>query len=551
MENINKEQLGNTNPDSPVDTSAENTAVENTEVNENTAAENTEANENAASESTEVNENTSAENTEVNENIAAEEKPARKKHIGLKAAIVAAIAAAALGGSYVAYAETYAQKFIDGTYINGVDVSNMTAAEVESAIKERVEQYSLELTFADGSTETIEGSSIGLEYTSDGGVEKILEEQNKYSWIQGKLMGSTIEYSVGEAYQYDEKKLQFYMESLPELLEENMTAPTNAYMVLTDANQFEIVPEDDGNTLDPNLVISAANEAVLNGVTELDVSSIENAYAAAEIRSDDENLNIQVNDLNEFLSTTITYELHDGTTNTLDGAILSQWLARSDDDENYYYIDTNALRDYCSQYLEQLAAIDDDVKTETVFHSTNKGDLTLNGEQYGYKIDQAAELEILYQDLLDRNSSTKQPTYSLNKAEGGFGDLFVEIDIDNQHVYVHQNGEIVFDSACVSGTATDPDRATPTGVFKIFWKTTDRDLKGAIDPATGQPSYVSHVNYWMPFNGGVGMHDASWRSTYGGTIYKYSGSHGCINLPYSAAQTIYNLVSVGTYVIVI
>lgn len=55
----------------------------------------------------------------------------------------------------------------------------------------------------------------------------------------------------------------------------------------------------------------------------------------------------------------------------------------------------------------------------------------------------------------------------------------------------------------------------------------------------------------MPFHNGVGLHDASWRSEFGGTIYKYSGSHGCVNLPYSAAKAIYAEAEIGTTVIVI
>ena len=47
----------------------------------------------------------------------------------------------------------------------------------------------------------------------------------------------------------------------------------------------------------------------------------------------------------------------------------------------------------------------------------------------------------------------------------------------------------------------------------------------------------------MPFNGGIGLHDASWRGSFGGTIYKNGGSHGCINLPYSKAQAIYNIIT--------
>ena len=63
--------------------------------------------------------------------------------------------------------------------------------------------------------------------------------------------------------------------------------------------------------------------------------------------------------------------------------------------------------------------------------------------------------------------------------------------------------------------------------------------------ADGTYEYESHVDYWMPFNGGIGFHDASWRSKFGGTIYQYSGSHGCINLPVDKAKLLYEKVYKG------
>ena len=60
--------------------------------------------------------------------------------------------------------------------------------------------------------------------------------------------------------------------------------------------------------------------------------------------------------------------------------------------------------------------------------------------------------------------------------------------------------------------------------------------------------YETFVNYWMPFDGGIGMHDATWRSKFGGDIYKTKGSHGCINLPLSVAKKIYEYVQPGEYV---
>ena len=62
-------------------------------------------------------------------------------------------------------------------------------------------------------------------------------------------------------------------------------------------------------------------------------------------------------------------------------------------------------------------------------------------------------------------------------------------------------------------------------------------------------NYAAFVNYWMPVNGGIGIHDATWRKKFGGEIYKTDGSHGCINVPKDKMIEIYDLVDVGTPVV--
>ena len=84
-------------------------------------------------------------------------------------------------------------------------------------------------------------------------------------------------------------------------------------------------------------------------------------------------------------------------------------------------------------------------------------------------------------------------------------------------------------------------------MFYLDTKTTKTYLKGRNNDGS---KYSSFVNYWMPFNGAVGLHDATWRSKFGGNIYKYNGSHGCINLPYSVAKKIYENINFNTLIII-
>ena len=90
---------------------------------------------------------------------------------------------------------------------------------------------------------------------------------------------------------------------------------------------------------------------------------------------------------------------------------------------------------------------------------------------------------------------------------------------------------------------SQPGRRTPCGVFRVWGKQRDRTLTG--------DDYESFVSYWMPFTWtGCGLHDAPWRGAFGGSIYLNNGSHGCINLPTSAAAALYGSVDYDTPVIV-
>uniref|UniRef100_UPI003260E847 L,D-transpeptidase n=1 Tax=Clostridium sp. NkU-1 TaxID=1095009 RepID=UPI003260E847 len=110
-----------------------------------------------------------------------------------------------------------------------------------------------------------------------------------------------------------------------------------------------------------------------------------------------------------------------------------------------------------------------------------------------------------------------------------------------------KKGSLVWDSPCVTGNVSKK-YTTPEGIFNLYYKETDRVLRGE-RKADGTYEYESHVNYWMPFNGGIGLHDANWRARFGGDIYQTKGSHGCINLPPDKAKALYGLVYSGIPVI--
>lgn len=117
---------------------------------------------------------------------------------------------------------------------------------------------------------------------------------------------------------------------------------------------------------------------------------------------------------------------------------------------------------------------------------------------------------------------------------------YVLIDISDQTLKYYVSGKVKLRSNVVTG---GPGNRTPLGKFSLRGKYRNVTLRG--------PDYANFVKYWMPFIGGeYGIHDASWRSSFGGSIYKRNGSHGCVNMPRSKAAKLYNMVPVGARIII-
>ena len=137
---------------------------------------------------------------------------------------------------------------------------------------------------------------------------------------------------------------------------------------------------------------------------------------------------------------------------------------------------------------------------------------------------------------------TKMSLYISDTAYGEYvGTTYVAICIESQYMWYYKNNNLVVSTSVVTGNYNSMD--TPKGYHSVQSKASPCTLVG--------DGYVSYVDYWIAFIGsGYGIHDASWRSEFGGEIYKGNGSHGCVNTPYNAVQTIYNNISVGTPVIV-
>lgn len=120
-------------------------------------------------------------------------------------------------------------------------------------------------------------------------------------------------------------------------------------------------------------------------------------------------------------------------------------------------------------------------------------------------------------------------------------DEYIEVDISDQKLYYYVNNELVVETPIITGYDNKHD--TRLGSFQIYEKTKGRYLAGE--------DYRVWVDYWMRFDKGIGLHDASWRhGVFGGEIYKKNGSHGCVNMPSDKAAYVYENAKMKTRVLV-
>ncbi len=473
--------------------------------------------------------------TEKSSSNVSAEKPAKKS--GKKTALIAACTVGILliagGAAYIGMSQRYKTRFFPNTQINGVNASGKTAAEVQELISTGVDGYTLTIEERNDQTETIAGQDIKLYAEFDGSLEKMVTAQNPFSWI---LHMKQEEYTIGTMVAYDDTALKNQIQELSCLKPENMVEPVNAKISdFVEGQGYSIVPEQEGTVIEEEKLTQAVIDAVEN---LQDTLSLEEAdvYTKPTVLQDDESLSAQLEKINQYAKMTVTYQFGDST-EVLGGDRINEWLIFNED--GTVSVDSSKV----SEYVAELAKAHNTSNKAKTLKTSYGSTIQVNGGTYGWKINQAAETAALAEIIISGESTMREPEYSQKAASHGandYGDTYVEINLTGQHLFFYKEGKLVVESDFVSGNLSK-GWGTPAGTYPLAYKQKNAVLKGA--------NYRTPVSYWMPFNNGIGLHDANWRSTFGGTIYKTNGSHGCINLPPAVAKTIFENISAGTPVI--
>lgn len=437
---------------------------------------------------------------------------------------------------YLGFAFYFSSHFFYHTTINGIDVSVKKVAEAEDLLSKKISKYILELNGREDLQDFIYAEDVKLTFVSGGEVSTYLSEQNPLLWFLS--IWNQTDKELEKCVSLDDDLLEETLHSLVFFQKENITKPKNAYIAYAKDQGYTLVPEILGTTLDRDLLYEHVREAILTGDTKF---SLEDFYKNPKITATTEKLVNLYEKVSLYSGSKITYTFGKKS-EVVDHAVIKDWL-KINKKKCSVKIDSEKVR----EFVDYIGRTYNTYGTTRTFKGSNGHRISVSGGNYGWLLNREQETKDLVKlvkkgKVTDRKPAYSQTAESFNNPD--WGNTYVEANLSAQHLWFYKNGKLIVDTDFVSGNISKGN-GTHTGVYRLYSRERDRIL-GEYSGA----DYRSPVSFWMPFNGGEGLHDASWRSKFGGSIYKTNGSHGCINLPFSAAQKIFDNIHTGVAVIV-
>lgn len=431
---------------------------------------------------------------------------------------------------YVGVAVFFQSHFGPRTMVNGIKASGKNPEQIEKEIEKEIEGYEITIEERGDKSEVLQGEKLGLKAEFDSSLEKELKKQNGFSWPLQLFRTSEIE--IEAMITYDSEALEKELRSLACMDEEQVVKPENASVSeYSEGKGYEIVPEKEGTEIEFAKLLEVMDKSVINLKKTVSLEE-EDCYTKAQYTSDSEELKALVDNMNRYVGADITYEFGDKSEN-LDGKTISQWITVNDN------MEAELSAEKISEYIAYLAENYNTSGKAKSFRTSYGTTISVSGGDYGWRIDKTAETEALTESIKAGDKISKEPAYAKTASSHGendYGNTYAEVNLTAQHMFFYKDGALILESDFVSGNEAKGWN-TPTGVYGLYYKQKDKTLRGE--------DYATPVSFWMPFNGGVGFHDATWRRDFGGNYYRNSGSHGCVNLPYSAAKKLYENIESG------
>ena len=437
----------------------------------------------------------------------------------------------------------YREGFSLNTWINGIYCTGKTVEEVNTELLLHTEAPNIVITDKNGAEYSISLADVDYHADYSNALERYRQEQNPYLWVDNILFHS--KHMLSPEVSVNTEALRRAYDALEFVKTEQ--EKKEDYSLYRSAGGEFVFEDGLSDRIDLEKAFLALRETVADGLTDLDLQESGCYYDITPDESQKDLRNLWKK-IEKYQNCDIVYCFGEERHRVTEADCASFLVMENDlpalDENGNFRLDEDAV----TAYVRKLAEEYDGYGRTRQFKSTRGDIVTIEGGTYGSKMDQKKEIQYLMDHLLDpgMHTGTLQshiPGYereALYYGKNDIGNTYIEVDMTEQKMYYYEDGVLRLQTDIVTGNMRRR-MGTPEGVNFVYNKQKNRILRG--------PGYASPVKFWMPVKGGIGIHDAGWRKEFGGDIYQTSGSHGCINTPKDKMEELYDMVEIGTPVV--
>lgn len=444
-------------------------------------------------------------------------------------------------GGFLALTWYYGRTFAVNTWINGVYCTGKTVEEVNSELMQSVEIPELTIIDDQGQSWELDLSLADYRVDYTDSLREYLKRRSNAFWL---TQVETAALNLSPGCSWNQESLRALVAEMDWVKEAGERSTEVAIRTGGDGEEPYTLFDGKNHRLDSDKLCDYVQRCMMDGLYQVQVEQ-GNCYIDLEDTEEDTLQRERFAELLSFFQSNLIYDMG-AEQIELTPDIMASFLRKGSDgmpiwDQGELLVSASGIR----EWVEQLAEQYDTVDTTRDFQTTEGRVVQVEYGTYGTRLDVEAEIEFLKEALLYEREEplVHSPAYlqeGYTRGVDDIGDTYIEVDMTQQHMYYYQAGECLVSVDVVTGDVRRR-RDTPEGIYYIYGKQKNRILRGG--------DYATPVNYWLPVVRGVGIHDAKWRREFGGEIYLTNGSHGCINTPLDVMGELYELVEVGTPVI--
>lgn len=460
--------------------------------------------------------------------------------------LVALIAAFAIYVSYYAVGK----KALPGTTVGEVKVSGMTAAQIQRQLEKT--QTSGKATFSGKGIQQVSFTpqEIGYQVSAASTAENATARSSVFDYVSSLFTSRKLPI----AHTVDPAITNALSQEISKSIKDAKPATEPSVKVNKDGTGFETVAGKDGFGADTKALLTAA-EKVMNTqkdqAIEISVGAVkpladlETAQKLAELATKNLQTKVAIKagdkeitaDQKTKISFTQIPPVSKNAKLQANEKAVNEWVEANKKAVEVKKVDGKRFVNSGGKVLKTEVEAKDGVTVSNIDKAA---------QEISNKFPNGIDSSPSYETKVEK-ATTKDKTVADGAEKLAYmaapGEKWIDVNLSNYTVTGYEGATVT--KGPVSMVPGAPATPTIQGTFAIDRKYRSKTMRGFnID---GTPYTTPNVPYAMYFSGGYALHGAPWRGSFGWG--GPGGSHGCVNMPVSAAGQFYNWAPLGTVVV--